>query len=101
MSNLTISIWEVSAPKELPPNFIMTIAMSVISRGQKARISPHFLGFLDELYVFVGKNAEYFKDDFEFLKQMMSFGEILSENKTAILDLFCLVSLPQSLKHPF
>lgn len=87
MSNLTISLWEVVEATELPPNLPMTIAMSVIRRGQKARISPHFLEFLDAFYVFVGKNAEHFKDDFDFLKQMMSFGQILSENKTAILDL--------------
>lgn len=87
MSNLTISIWEVVEPTELPPNLPMTIAMSVIRRGQKVRISSHFVEFLDALYVFVGKNAEHFKDDFDFLNQMMSFGQILSENKTGLLDL--------------
>ena len=91
MSKLIISIWEVCDPIELPKSLEMTMAMKAILKGQKARLTPHFLKFANEFLTFIANNLERFKDDLDFLREMADLPKTLSKNETAVLDL----SLPQ------
>ncbi|MBK7299359.1 MAG: hypothetical protein IPI79_02455 [Moraxellaceae bacterium] len=91
MSNLTVSIWEVCDPKELPKSLEMTMAMKAILKSRKAQITPRFLDFSNEILTLTANNLEKFKDDLDFLREMSELPKHLSKNESPVLDL----SLPQ------
>ena len=91
MSNLTISIWEVSDPKELPKSLVMTVAMKTLLQIRKVQITPCFLEFVKEMLTLVASNLEKFRGDLDFLRQMSDLPKTLPKYESAVLDLF----LPQ------
>lgn len=91
MSNLTISLWEVFEPTELPKSLEMTVAMKALLKIRKVQITPRFLEFIREMLTFIANNLERFKDDLNFLREMSELPKTLSENEVSVLDL----SLPQ------
>ena len=91
MSNLTVSIWEVCDPQELPKSLEMTMAMKAILKSRKAQITPRFLDFSNEILTLTANNLEKFKDDLDFLREMSELPKHLSKNESPVLDL----SLPQ------